>query len=441
MTGLVDDKGRDEDFFLRNGLPPETRGLCYDYVHTRYPGLTVQDAQPQGFCSHTLFVGEALVVQFRPPTHQLDVGLVQEACRVYGDLAPETHLLGELRVEACSSSRGEGCPKGVNSNEPCHRTAGIEGSCDKLLVYSMSRIPGVSLADFREQQVDDVLSCKSKLGSYHKRDVISDFVRLSHRALQQAIPGDSASLATRKGRIGTSLQRRLEHMQSGLPLRFRARVTAVLSSLERIEALPWVLTHGDFTPSNVMVKTDSTERQGASERALTGGLRISGLIDWAEVEYLPFGVGLYGLEELLGESVVDDGEDQSRGGRYPAPKSMFEYYGGHRELRRTFWEELGARVPRLNTDKAFRETVELARVLGILLWHGIAFDNGRLDRVVQPGVDDEEIQRLDLFLLGSPAASWGTVGPHRRRFRCWATIKTAVSYIKGLLFGRLTARD
>jgi hypothetical protein len=32
--------------------------------------------------------------------------------------------------------------------------------------------------------------------------------------------------------------------------------------------------------------------------------------------------------------------------------------------------------------------------------YGIAFDDGALNRVVQPGRDDEELQKLDLFLLG-----------------------------------------
>lgn len=33
--------------------------------------------------------------------------------------------------------------------------------------------------------------------------------------------------------------------------------------------------------------------------------------------------------------------------------------------------------------------------------YGIAFDDGALNRVVEPGRDDEELQKLDLFLSGS----------------------------------------
>ena len=44
------------------------------------------------------------------------------------------------------------------------------------------------------------------------------------------------------------------------------------------------------------------------------------------------------------------------------------------------------------------ESVKLARDLGVLLWHGIAFDDGAINRVVQEGRDIEEIHRLDAFL-------------------------------------------
>lgn len=37
--------------------------------------------------------------------------------------------------------------------------------------------------------------------------------------------------------------------------------------------------------------------------------------------------------------------------------------------------------------------------------HGIAFDDGALNRVVEPGKDDEELQKLDLFLFGAEGGS------------------------------------
>ena len=150
-------------------------------------------------------------------------------------------------------------------------------------------------------------------------------------------------------------------------MRFRSVARSVLEQLQRINALPWVLTHGDITPSNIMVNP------------LNG--RLVGFVDWAEAELIPFGVGLYGLEELLGEMT-------------PAG---FQYDQDASALRDIFWSELSKQIPDLR-QKQTLEAVKLARDLGVLLWHGIAFDNGAIDRVVEEGRDVEEICRLDAFL-------------------------------------------
>ena len=130
-------------------------------------------------------------------------------------------------------------------------------------------------------------------------------------------------------------------------------------------------------------------------------LKITGLLDWAESEPLPFGILLYGLEELLGRSVSVGGGDipdiDLHGGQYPPQGSVFEYLDGAEALRELFWEELLVLVPSLK-DVGFRDRVEWARVAGILLWHGFAWDDGRLDRVVEEGKDDEEVQRLGVML-------------------------------------------
>ena len=54
-------------------------------------------------------------------------------------------------------------------------------------------------------------------------------------------------------------------------------------------------------------------------------------------------------------------------------------------------------IPELRLDTVL-EAVKLSRDLGVLLWHGIAFDDGAIDRVVQEGRDIDEIHRLDAFL-------------------------------------------
>jgi hypothetical protein len=108
---------------------------------------------------------------------------------------------------------------------------------------------------------------------------------------------------------------------------------------------------------------------------------LLGLVDWAEAERLPFGITIYGLEEFLGEITA----------------AGFQYHQDASDLRTIFWEQLINGIPELQNPRVLK-AAKLARDLGVLLWDGIAFDNGAIDRVVQEGKDVDEIYRLDAFL-------------------------------------------
>ncbi|KAL8409047.1 hypothetical protein RB594_007479 [Gaeumannomyces avenae] len=347
------------------------RQLCDDFASRTFPGVAISPAAFQGACSYTLCVGPDDVVQFRPPAHRIYLDTAAAAAAVYGAFAPPTAYIGVVRVPAT----GEGVRReDVAAADP-------HGNDMVLYAYHISRIPGTALADSRprrphQQAADDRL--------------VRDFARLVAQSWRCAL--EPAAAAPLRGRVGASLGWRLELLRDGLPARFGPVVLDVLAHLADIEALPWAFTHGDLVPGNVMVAA-----------AEPGQMRISGLIDWAEAEYLPLGVGLYGLEEFLGESTE---APLSSGGQYPPPGSTFAYFPTATRLRDAFWDELETQIPELRggQNNHLRATVERARVLGILLWHGIAFDGGRLDRVVAEGVDDAEIQRLDLFLLDGAAA-------------------------------------
>ncbi len=152
-----------------------------------------------------------------------------------------------------------------------------------------------------------------------------------------------------------------------LPPRFQPVVRHILRNLHQIESLPWVLTHGDIVTANIMVYPS------------TG--KLTGLVDWAEAERLPFGTCFYGLEEILGRMT-------------PAG---FQYHADAEEIRALFWTELQRHITDLEQMPVL-DAVKFARDLGVLLWHGFAFDNGAIDRVVQEGRDIEEINKLDTFL-------------------------------------------
>lgn len=344
-----------------------TLSLCHAFASTTYPGLSCHPSQPQGYCSYTLAIDEDLILQFRPSAHTLNISLSSLAREVYGALAPQTHSLGVIKCPSASS--GEDLP---------------------LHVYSMTRIPGLSLANFRLALTTSPTELRAQ-----RNIIVRDFARFLATGWAMRKEWGSV-LPANRGRLGTSLRWRLGMMRDRLPSRFRPVVEDVLGDLTTIEMLPWVLTHGDINSDNLMVEGRSWNGKHGGTGWSPGSLR--GLLDWAESEYLPFGIGLYGVEELLGQSVrywhpgkQTDGEAKSR----------FAYYAAAEDLRRSFWNELQSAIPALGSDPGFRLAVEQARLLGILLWHGFAFDDGKLDRVVEEGRDDEEIQRLDLFLLGT----------------------------------------
>jgi len=144
-------------------------------------------------------------------------------------------------------------------------------------------------------------------------------------------------------------------------------VNHVLEQLRLIYAAPWVLAHGDIVSSNIMLDPS------------TG--RLFGLVDWAEAEVLPFGICLYGLEEILGYMT----------------EAGFVYHEDAEQARSAFWMRLNEEIPDLS-QKDRLTSINLSRKLGILLWHGFAFDDGAINRVVQDDRDQREICYLDALL-------------------------------------------
>ncbi|RYC62056.1 hypothetical protein CHU98_g4171 [Xylaria longipes] len=334
-------------FFDRCKLPATVKDDCDAFVRSRYSG-PIRPAPFQGYCSYTLFVGEEVAVQFRPFAHKLDIDMTRTACNVFKHLAPETEYLGQ--------------PEGT----------GLYG-------FSMRKLPGISLADYR------ALSSKRSA----REQMVRDFAQLQALAWQKARHAEE--LLDEKRTVGSSLRSRLELMSASLPLRFRRFASSILGDISEIEALPWVFTHGDFLATNIIVNPYSG--------------KLTGLLDWAEAEWLPFGIGMYGLEELLGED---------------NPDGQFVHYPEARRLRHTFWKQLMLLIPELARDPKTVSLIMKAQKLGILLWHGIAFDNGNLNRVVEEGSDDREIQRLDMFL------------PHTSSMKQLKSRKTGLSPISPL---------
>ena len=323
-----------DDFFHRHQLGPPARLECETYVAAHYPEQPAAPCPTQGYCSFTFVVGDDLIIQFRPAKYRLDLTITTAAKDVYASFAPATEFLTTLPVSG-------------------------------LLAYRMERLRGRSYKDFL--LFPDSSPALSNTATF-RPTLCEDLAVFLSRSWRQR-----RKVHLPAGQIGSTLDLRLRKLSAQLPARFQPSVTSVRAQLPRMAAAPWVLTHGDIMPSNIMLD------------AATG--HLTGLVDWAEAEPLPFGMCLYGLDEILGCMTAD--------GR----RLRFVYHSDAASSRSAFLRKLRQEIPSVECDEALG-LLDAARVLGILLRHGFAFDDGAIDRVVQDGDprDELEIAYLDALL-------------------------------------------
>ncbi|ORY01658.1 hypothetical protein BCR34DRAFT_574688 [Clohesyomyces aquaticus] len=215
-----------------------------------------------------------------------------------------------------------------------------------------------------------------------------------HRPPRKNIPLPK-NMSQCHGRIASTLLPRLTQLTLQLPTSdLRLRASSTLSRIESLTQTPYsgscpiVLTHGDLIPSNLLLSPQTWD--------------IVGVVDWAEAEYLPFGICLYGLEFVLGSISTSDPSPHflptSASDHDPRPWTpTFVYHPRAPELRRVFLQSLGELVPHLGREEV-REEVGIWRDVGVLLWFGFAWDEGRIDRVVEVGRDGVEVECLGAFL-------------------------------------------
>lgn len=337
----------------------EDRDVCVRAIEALYPGHRVREFGEQGYCSCTLEVsprfgagvmgiGGEYIVQIRPVKHALDGGVADAARRTYGALAPGVRELGcvipgGLKAVEMGKLRGVPLSNVEIVNGAWWEQVRLVESFAKVVVMAWpSSVNGVD-----SRWVDLALI-------FHTPDNFS-------RRMRADTPTEGLWLEQHcAGKVGREIVAKLRKLAANLPdeaLRERARAT--LFRLLTIEQYPVVLNHGDLIPSNVLVDADSWT--------------ITGLVDWAEAEMLPFGTCLYGLEYLLGSLTSTTDADGSGG------KPVWTYFEGSDTLRLIFWAALKKEkceiVERL-------EEVMCMRDLGVLLWFGYAWDEGAIDRVV-----------------------------------------------------------
>ncbi|CAG8949407.1 hypothetical protein HYFRA_00005036 [Hymenoscyphus fraxineus] len=260
-------------FLIRNNLTPSDLLELSQFFTSTHPNETYTLVPSQGFCSLTFSLSSNLIIQFRPRNYKLDLHATSLASRVYPRYAPTTRYVTTLP-----------------------RTG--------LLVYEMSVVEGISLKDSR------VANRELTTRSAFLESLVSSFAAFwiesyNTRTLSPP-PG------YKETKVASTLHHRLLSLHAHLPPRFLPLTTRLLQNFEEITSLPWVLTHGDLLPGNIMVEKNSG--------------RLTGFVDWGESEYLPFGMGFYGLDEIL--LLPSEGEKEV--GFHPHSEG----------LRRLFWEVL-----------------------------------------------------------------------------------------------------
>jgi hypothetical protein len=381
--------GSQPSFWNRIGLQEEHGLRCVEAVRERYSGCQVHEFQEQGYCSFTLLVllprnistvgshdarfinnvpfdfgsHRPWIVQIRPPQHELNLSIAQTAKETYPALAPAIRV---LKLE-------------------------LPG---RLHVYEMQRMPGTPLSRFlpQKQVLDLVLQKKQKRLVTSFAGVIAQGWQSSSKSVPTSrnIRADSPMenvpeiLSQCTGKVGSSMIDRLQKLGEELPdARLRQRANDTLATVRTMSAYPVVLNHGDLIPSNILVDEETWE--------------VTGLVDWAEAENLPFGTCLYGLELMLGyiNSVPRPPTQSSTVYSNSDNVPEFLYYQNAAHLREVFWSRLLEMVPEMVMKQ---EVVHVMRDLGVLLWYGYAWDDGAIDRVVNEMEDAEVLACLRAFL-------------------------------------------
>lgn len=375
----------------------DLKNACISAIHDEYMkrsagSVEIVEFREQGGCSYTLLVtfrqvqdvqqDTKEIIQIRPRQHSLSLSTCHAALTTYGAIVP--------RVE----------------------TLPVTLPAD-LTVFTMSLLPGVPASSILHPSTSPSPSPPLSPTQAAKRiTLIASLATVLARAYPPTTttaphpPRADSPISDHHppppwlhpctGKVGAQLIPKLTLLTKHLPTpALRAKAHRTLSALLAVRPdYPLALTHGDLLPSNILADPATA--------------RVTGLVDWAEAEVLPFGTCFYGVEYLLGELVEDPaGAGSSEAslpeeGRTRKKKPVFRYADDADFLRDVFWDGLAREVPALRGEDGGRreEEVRVMRDVGVLLWSGFAWDGGRIDRVVDEERDVGEVVCLEAFLGG-----------------------------------------
>ncbi|KIH87312.1 hypothetical protein SPBR_05089 [Sporothrix brasiliensis 5110] len=317
---------------------PVSREACDSLAKELVGGDSVVPVAVQGACSYTVYAGHELshVVQFRLQSLELKGETAALARRIFGALAPDVSFRRQLG-DASMADAGR---------EP-------------LLVYTMTRIRGISRLDFVLAHGFPENSPTNKI---RRKTLIQDVASFFALAWKTPQTVDTAY----RDHMAATFETELHILLRALPDRFHPVLRATLRSLPDILALPMVLLHKDLGDCNIMVDEASCH--------------LVGVIDWAEAEIGPFGTNLHSLQDLMSKLHLKNG---------------WIRYEDYDDLVACFWETLDGAVGGLDEDT--RKAIKAARVLGLL--RSWAFTSRLANEPAPVPIRDDESGRYRMMIL------------------------------------------
>ncbi|KLU90688.1 hypothetical protein MAPG_10540 [Magnaporthiopsis poae ATCC 64411] len=317
---------------------PVSREACDSLAKELVGGDSVVPVAVQGACSYTVYAGHDLnyVVQFRLKSLELKGQTAALARRIFGALVPDVSFRRQLGDESTAAA----------GQEP-------------LLVYTMTRIRGISRLDF---VLAHGFPENSPTNKTRRKTLIQDVASFFALAWKTPQTVDKAY----HDHMAETFENELQILLLALPDRFRPIIRATLRSLPNILALPMVLLHKDFGDCNIMVDEESCH--------------LVGVIDWAEAEIGPFGTNLHSLQDLMSKLHLKNG---------------WIRHEDYDDLVACFWDTLDAKVGGL--DQHTTEAIKAARVLGLL--RSWAFTSRLATEPAPVPIRDDESGRYRMMIL------------------------------------------
>jgi hypothetical protein len=245
-----------------------TREQCEAYALS-LAGGPVTPVALQGSFSYTVVAGnkQSRIIQFRARDSDLDRAVLDLAQRVHNEFVPSYTYHGLF--------------------------------CELLPVYGMDKVTGTPYVHVKPSDLSSetgpwhsktvgdfaryvlILVCPPKAGWAQLILLVLRFFAAAWKQGQHLSPEAINAIKIDYETIFDLLSRRL-------PRRFQENLTLIRAGLPSLfdASYPLALNHGDLSGLNIFVDPS------------TG--RITGIIDWAEATIGPFGMSLWGLENLLG---------------------------------------------------------------------------------------------------------------------------------------------